>query len=41
MVATAVSRYSEAVHGAGLRVGLDLLAPALSDIVGQDYALLS
>jgi len=41
MIAAVVSRYSNAAHAAGLRVGLDLLAPALSDYVGQDYALLS
>jgi len=41
MIATVVSRYSNAAHAAGLRVGLDLLAPALSDFIGQDYALLS
>ncbi len=41
MVAAVVARYSRAAHAAGLRTGLDLLAPALSVLVGQDYALLS
>jgi len=41
MVAAVVARYAEAAHAGDLRVGLDLFAPSLAALVGQDYFSLS
>ena len=41
MVTTLVARYAEAAHAGNLRVGLDLFAPSMAAIVGQDYFSLS
>ena len=41
MVTAAVARYAEAARDGNLRVGLDLFAPSLAAIVGQDYFSLS
>ena len=41
MVTSVVARYAEAAHAGNLCVGLDLFAPSLAAIVGQDYFSLS
>ncbi len=40
-ISAVVERYANAARDAGLRIGLDLFAPSLAGIVGQDYAALS
>lgn len=41
IVSTSVGELEDWFHGKGMEVGLDLFAPDLADIVGQDYAALS
>jgi hypothetical protein len=40
-IAAVVARFAAAARRAGGQVGLDLFAPALATLVGQDYALLA
>ncbi len=40
-IAGVVGRWAAAARAAGAEVGLDLFAPALAHLVGQDYALLA
>lgn len=41
MITSIVAQYSKAAHNAELRVGLDLFAPSLASLVGQNYESLS
>lgn len=41
MVASVAARYAQEARKAGLRVGLDLFAPSLAGLVGQDYGALA
>ena len=41
IISKSVGELADWFHAKGLEVGLDLFAPALSDIVGQDFAALS
>ena len=40
-VSASVGKLAAYIHGKGLEVGLDLFAPALADLVGQDIRLLA
>jgi hypothetical protein len=41
MVSRLAARYAQAAHAEGLSIGLDLFAPSLAALVGQDYRSLS